>query len=97
MPYFMPLPSLWVLLGQWVPTSVTSLSPSPSLPPQPKSVIELICHRVRLHYAVLTDKNIVKQLVPWLLSPPRGYDSKSRTSLPGPDIVIYFDLGGLRH
>lgn len=66
---------------------------SPSLPPQPKSVIELICHRVRLHYAVLTDKNVVKQLVPRLLSPPRGCDSKSRTSPPGPDIIIYFDLG----
>lgn len=58
------------------------------------AVIELICHWVRLHYAVLPDKNIAKQLFPLPLSPPRGCVSKRRTSPPEPDIIIYFDFGG---
>lgn len=75
-----------------VPPSTSSSSPPLfSLSLHPVGVIDQIRHGVRLHYAVLTDKTIAKQLFSFPLSPRRGCVSKRRTSLPGPDIIIYFD------
>lgn len=77
-----------------------SLSPStplpPSLPPHPDRVIDLIRHWVRLHYAVLTDKRIAKQLFSFPLSLPRGCVSKRRTSLPG-QISLFILIRGLQY
>lgn len=73
-----------------------SLCLSLPLPPHPDRVTDLIRHWVRLHYAVLTDKRIAKQLFSFPLSPPRGCVSKRRTSLSG-QISLFILIRGLQY
>lgn len=56
-----------------------------------QTVIDLIHHWVRLHYAVLADKSIAKQLFSFPLSPVRGCVSKRRARLPDQISLFIFE------